>query len=57
MLKDKKIVVCINNAGKSFFYNGTVTEEDEHFLTIRDQKEGILQISKSVIISIKVCDD
>lgn len=49
--KQKKIAV--NVAGKVFFYTGPILKDEDNFILIEDCKEGLIQLNKTQIISIK----
>lgn len=45
--------IAVNNAGQVFFYQGKILRDSDNFILFKDQKEGILEINKGMIIYIK----
>lgn len=50
----KKTKIAANFGGKIFFFVGQILKEENGFLTILDDKEGVIDINLACVLSRKV---
>ena len=53
MIKDERLKIAVNTGDKAFFYRGKVVKDENGWLTILEDKEGLLEINKQQIITLK----
>lgn len=52
-MEKENTIINIDSCGKTFFYVGTIKNEDDDFITFWDRKIGIIRLNKKNVISIK----
>lgn len=55
--KKKKYRWVVSYEGRPFYYQGELISEDNDFYVVNDYKEGIIEISKSKLLTRRPMED